>query len=527
LVPERGIYQFSTFNSDGVRLHINGLLVIDDFKDQAAKWKESPSFRLNAGQMLELQMEFYKNTGSAVAKLKWKGPSFAGANGVIIDKEWLFDGAGVYRRPYAHEQSVTLVQSMPQAIILQGRGVISRPLTYAVLTPPAHGTLTGIAPNLTYTPARQYKGSDSFTFRVNNGFTNSAPATVSIGILAGLPFSHTWLNATSGKASVTGNWTSGAAPAPTGQPYYTLNFTPAGTYTVTHDLKNGFQLNQLNVASALTLAGTNSLAFTANGFILPQFNQNSASDVTISAPMRLSAMTTLGGLGGSVNLAGVISGPGGLIKNSAGTLLINTAANTYSGGTIINSGQLTLGIQADGALGTGPVTLNGATLFMARVNATNALIVNSGKIFSDNGYGNTWSGPVTLNGNLVIEGPRYAGFSMTGVISGAGGLTLRGANPVTLTRANSYTGPTSIYAGTLSCHTVSALGCGALSIGSRAKLALHYTGNTDITALTLGGVLQPAGTYGSTASPATCKNDIYFSGTGTVTSGMKNTKRAK
>jgi hypothetical protein len=74
---------------------------------------------------------------------------------------------------------------------------------------------------------------------------------------------------------------------------------------------------------------------------------------------------------------------------------------------------------------------------------------------------------------------------------------------------------------------VSALGCGALSIGSRAKLALHYTGNTDITALTLGGVLQPAGTYGSTASPATCKNDIYFSGTGTVTSGMKNTKRAK
>jgi hypothetical protein len=55
-------------------------------------------------------------------------------------------------------------------------------LTYSVVSAPAHGTLTGTAPNVTYTPAVGYLGADSFAFKANEGTVDSAPATVSITV---------------------------------------------------------------------------------------------------------------------------------------------------------------------------------------------------------------------------------------------------------------------------------------------------------------------------------------------------------
>src|SRR5262249_25066600 len=55
-------------------------------------------------------------------------------------------------------------------------------LTYSV-TPPAHGTLTGLAPNLIYHPAPNYNGPDSFTFKANDGHVDSAVASVSINVV--------------------------------------------------------------------------------------------------------------------------------------------------------------------------------------------------------------------------------------------------------------------------------------------------------------------------------------------------------
>ena len=51
------------------------------------------------------------------------------------------------------------------------------------MTPvPAHGPYTGTAPTLTYTPDADYHGSDSFSFKVNDGLLDSNLATVAITI---------------------------------------------------------------------------------------------------------------------------------------------------------------------------------------------------------------------------------------------------------------------------------------------------------------------------------------------------------
>jgi len=84
--------------------------------------------------------------------------------------------------PVANAQSVTTVEDTAKTIILAGTDVDGSPLTYAVLTQPSQGTLSGTAPNLTYTPNPNANGGDSFTFQVKNGLLDSQVATVSITI---------------------------------------------------------------------------------------------------------------------------------------------------------------------------------------------------------------------------------------------------------------------------------------------------------------------------------------------------------
>ncbi|MEI6605174.1 MAG: DUF6288 domain-containing protein [Verrucomicrobiota bacterium] len=525
LVPETGTYTFSTLNSDGVRLYVNGAALIDDFIDQTTNWKDGATVNLTAGQRVDLQMLYYKNTGSAAAKLKWTGPSFAGANGAIIAKEWLYDGTGVTNRtPYAHAQIVTLVQNTAQPITLTGSGANLGLLTYSLVSQPAHGLLSGSGANLTYTPAAGFNGTDSFSFLVNDGTSNSTPATVSISIWAGLPVSYFWTNAVAGNWSGSSNWTdaAGAAamPTATGQAFYSLNFNKAGTYIVTHDLNNGYVFNQLNVAGAVTFTGTNSLSPAGNGPLLPQINQNSINAVVFSTPFNLAAMTTMGGTGGgAVTISSVIAGTGGLSKDSPGTLSINNVTNTYSGGTIINNGTISLALQANQALGSGPVTINsGGTLMMERVTASNPLTLNGGTIIANNGFGDGFTGSVSLLSSSTINTAYNMTFS--GSVSGAGGFIKTGNNTLNLTGTNSFSGPTRIVAGTLACTKAAALGSGPIDITTGAKLNLNYSGTHVVAALTYNaGAAMAPGTYGSSASPAAIKNDSYFTSTsiGTLT----------
>jgi RHS repeat-associated protein len=84
--------------------------------------------------------------------------------------------------PIAQAQTVSTTEDTPANLVLAGTDVDGDVLTYAVVTGPLHGALSGSGPNRTYTPAANYYGPDSFTFRVNDGTANSATATVTITV---------------------------------------------------------------------------------------------------------------------------------------------------------------------------------------------------------------------------------------------------------------------------------------------------------------------------------------------------------
>jgi len=64
-------YTFYTVSDDGVRLWVNGQLVIDNWTDHSATENASAAVQLSAGQPVDIKMEFYENGGDAVAKLSW------------------------------------------------------------------------------------------------------------------------------------------------------------------------------------------------------------------------------------------------------------------------------------------------------------------------------------------------------------------------------------------------------------------------------------------------------------------------
>ncbi|MFN8471196.1 MAG: LamG-like jellyroll fold domain-containing protein [Anaerolineae bacterium] len=98
--------------------------------------------------------------------------------------------------PVAQNQNIAVIPNQPTALTLTATD--SDPLTYQVVRTPAHGVLTGVAPNLTYVPDTRYGGSDSFTFKASDGesdsnvatvtiFVDNAPPVSGVGVTPGLP----------------------------------------------------------------------------------------------------------------------------------------------------------------------------------------------------------------------------------------------------------------------------------------------------------------------------------------------------
>ena len=89
------------------------------------------------------------------------------------------------RAPVANGQSVTTLFNTAKAVTLTGSDADSDALTFIIVNPPTNGVLSLLDTNtgaVTYTPNNNYVGADAFTFRVNDGTTNSAVATVSISV---------------------------------------------------------------------------------------------------------------------------------------------------------------------------------------------------------------------------------------------------------------------------------------------------------------------------------------------------------
>lgn len=84
--------------------------------------------------------------------------------------------------PTATSQSVAATAHRPVAITLAGKSAQGSSITYRIVNPPAHGTLTGVAPALTYT-SDVGSGQDSFTYVTNDGVADSSVATVTISII--------------------------------------------------------------------------------------------------------------------------------------------------------------------------------------------------------------------------------------------------------------------------------------------------------------------------------------------------------
>jgi YVTN family beta-propeller protein len=73
--PATGSYKFRTATNDGVRLWVNGVQVITSWINRSTTaTKTSAAINLTAGQQYAITMEFYDNTGAAVARLKWRKP---------------------------------------------------------------------------------------------------------------------------------------------------------------------------------------------------------------------------------------------------------------------------------------------------------------------------------------------------------------------------------------------------------------------------------------------------------------------
>jgi hypothetical protein len=92
-----------------------------------------------------------------------------------------------YSPPVANPVSVVTESNQPVAIKLSGSSFDGAPLTYSIVQTPAHGTLSGSAPDLVYTPAVGFTGADGFLYRVADGRGYSANATVTISIVPSTP----------------------------------------------------------------------------------------------------------------------------------------------------------------------------------------------------------------------------------------------------------------------------------------------------------------------------------------------------
>lgn len=293
----------------------------------------------------------------------------------------------------------------------------------------------------------------------------------------------------------------------------------------------------------------------------------SAGDHTIACDVVLGADATwsIASTSGSLTVGGVISDGGAartLTKTGAG-LLVLTGASTYGGATTVSAGTVRVGSDAiastPGALGNGTAALilGGGTLEVAAAFSRSLSVTATGSRIDAYGTARTVSGAVSATGtySLQVGGTEVSGaagqtLTLSGAISnGTGTLALEkiGSNIVSLTGTNTYSGGTTISAGTLVVTTSSLpgnlvnhatvrfeqsvsgtyagviSGSGSLTKTGSATVTLSaastYTGNTTISAGTLRAnasvIASTNGPFGNSADPIVLSGGRVQSNTAT------------
>lgn len=277
---------------------------------------------------------------------------------------------------------------------------------------------------------------------------------------------YVWTGNASGNFSDTTQWIGGNAPAATGSASASLTFTPtyqtaASTATLTPAstfLLNRFIFNSFaNPAFTVTGATGTFFRMSADGATLPRISlsgNNVANNVIgaiTTGGLQLDADTTIDGTGmGGLTISSVISettaGKKFTITGTPITGLSRVvnlgAANTFTGGLVLDGGNVQLGNA--GAMGTAAntftVTPNGGTFGSGTITSTVGSIVLDGRLKVNNGS-------MTLG---TVAAPTN--------LSGSGELVLRG-NTTTLTSSvaqNSYTGTVTMDAFDLPVSTAAA-----------------------------------------------------------------------
>jgi len=208
-----------------------------------------------------------------------------------LDSHTTFVPGSIKSTPICFDQTgVSTNEDTAKSITLTGQDPDGDSITFSIVTPPTNGGFGATtAPNLTYTPNANFFGSDSFTFRVNDGTTSGAgnngnsneTCTVSITVNAvndaptfTVPGNPTAVNEDAGAQSVS-SFITGVRPAQVGN-------TTEDAQTVSFVITNNSNPGLFSSAPALNVVGA-SYPKTATLTYTSAANQNGTATITYHA----------------------------------------------------------------------------------------------------------------------------------------------------------------------------------------------------------------------------------------------------
>jgi fibronectin-binding autotransporter adhesin len=223
-----------------------------------------------------------------------------------------------------------------------------------------------------------------------------------------------------------------------------------GAYTTATDWLNSGKISTISAgALALTGSTSESINLTTTGGAYTSLSLGAVVNVAYTGTLAPAGGNyRLGGGGGALTMSdGALSGGNNLVVGAGGGgTVVLLGSNSYTGSTTLMAGTLNIG--SDAALGSTTAALNfsGAAILQAAGTLTSPRNVSlaSGAIAT-----------VDDQGNAV---------SLSGQITGSGGLAKLGSGTLTLPRGNSYSGGTTINGGTVNVGNAWAFGTGILTL---------------------------------------------------------------